>query len=105
MINITMKKFLKIIAYLFIATTPIQALVVLWGIQVVLTSDYGVITLTQIEFINNYLTILLPIVEWLYLWFWNTWLDFIFSLPLIIAQSLKAIVSTWLGFWILKKIN
>ncbi len=100
-----MKKFLKIIAYLFIATTPIQALVVLWGIQVVLTSDYGVITLTQIEFINNYLTILLPFVEWLYLWFWNTWLDFIFSLPLIIAQSLKAIVSTWLGFWILKKIN
>ena len=100
-----MKIFLKIIAYLFIATTPIQALVVLWGIQVVLTSDYGVITLTQIEFINNYLTILLQIVEWLYLWFWNTWLDFIFSLPLIIAQSLKAIVSTWLGFWILKKIN
>ena len=96
-----MKVFLKIIAYFCIATTPIQILIVLWGIQVVLTSDYGVMSLSQIEFINNYLGFLLPIVEWLYSWFWNVWLDFIFSLPLIIAQIFKAIVSTWLGFWIL----
>jgi len=100
-----MKVFLKIIAYFSIATTPIQILIVLWGIQVVLTSDYGVMSLSQIEFINNYLGFLLPIVEWLYSWFWNVWLDFIFSLPLIIAQTFKAIVSTWLGFWILKKLK
>ena len=49
-----MKVFLKIIAYFCIATTPIQILIVLWGIQVVLTSDYGVMSLSQIEFINNY---------------------------------------------------
>ena len=100
-----MKISLKIIAYFCIATTPIQVLIVLWGIQVVLTSDYGVMSLSQIEFINNYLTFLLPIVEWFYSWFWNAWLDFIFSLPLIITQTFKAIISTWLGFWILKKLK
>jgi len=26
-------------------------------------------------------------------------------LPVVIAQAVKAAVSTWLGFWILRKIN
>ena len=100
-----MNTFLKIIAYFCIATTPIQIFVVLWGIQVVLSSDYEVLTLSNIEFIKNYFTLVLPIVDWFYSWLWNAWLDFVFSLPLILSQTFKAIVSTWLGFWILKKIN
>jgi hypothetical protein len=100
-----MDTFLKIIAYFCIGTTPIQILIVLWGIQVVLSSDYGLLSLSNIEFIKNYFTSLIPIVDWFYSWFWNAWLDFVFSLPLIISQTFKAIVSTWLGFWILKKIN
>ena len=100
-----MNTFLKIIAYFCIATTPIQVIVVFWGIQVVLSSDYEVLTLSNIEFIKNYFTLLLPIVDWFYSWLWNAWLNFVFSLPLILSQTLKAIVSTWLGFWLLKKIN
>ncbi len=100
-----MNMFLKIIAYFCIATTPIQIIVVLWGMQVVLSSDYGILTLTNIEFIKNHFALLLPIVDWFYSWFWNAWLNFVFSLPLILSQTFKAIVSTWLGFWILKKIN
>ena len=100
-----MNTFLKIIAYFCIATTPIQIFVVLWGLQVVLSSDYEVLTLSNIEFIKNYFILVLPIVDWFYSWFWSTWLDFVFSLPLILSQTFKAIVSTWLGFWILKKIN
>jgi hypothetical protein len=100
-----MNTFLKIIAYFCIATTPIQVVVVLWGIQVVLSSDYEVLTLSNIEFIKNHFTLLLPIVDWFYSWFWNAWLNFVFSLPLILSQTFKAIVSTWLGFWLLKKIN
>ena len=100
-----MNTFLKIIAYFCIATTPIQIIVVLWGIKVVLSSDYEVLTLSNIEFIKNYFTLLLPIVDWFYSWLWNVWLNFIFSLPLIISQTFKAIISTWLGFWLLKKIN
>jgi hypothetical protein len=29
----------------------------------------------------------------------------VFSLPMILHQTLKAIFSTWLGFWILKNIR
>jgi hypothetical protein len=100
-----MNTLLKIIAYFCIGTTPIQIIVVLWGIQVVISSDYGIFSLSNIEFIKNYLTLVIPIVDWFYTWFWNAWLDFVFSLPLILSQTLKAIFSTWLGFWILKKIN
>ena len=100
-----MNTFLKIIAYFCIATTPIQILVVIWGIQIVLSSDYGILSLSNIEFIKNFLALVLPVVEWFYSWFWNAWLDFVLSLPLILSQTFKAIVSTWLGFWILKKIN
>jgi|TARA_B100001059_G_scaffold115211_1_gene115492 hypothetical protein len=100
-----MNTLLKIIAYFCIGTTPIQIIVVLWGIQVVISSDYGIFSLSNIEFIKNYLTLVIPIVDWFYSWFWNAWLDFVFSLPLILSQTLKAIFSTWLGFWILKKIN
>jgi hypothetical protein len=99
-----MNTLLKIIAYFCIGTTPIQIIVVLWGIQVVISSDYGIFSLSNIEFIKNYLTLVIPIVDWFYSWFWNAWLDFVFSLPLILSQTLKAIFSTWLGFWILKKI-
>ena len=100
-----MNTLLKIIAYFCIGTTPIQIIVVLWGIQVVISSDYEIFSLSNIEFIKNYLTLVIPIVDWFYSWFWNAWLDFVFSLPLILSQTLKAIFSTWLGFWILKKIN
>ena len=100
-----MNTLLKIIAYFCIATTPIQILVVIWGIQIVLSSDYGILSLSNIEFIKNFLALVLPVVEWFYSWFWNVWLDFVLSLPLILSQTFKAIVSTWLGFWILKKIN
>ena len=100
-----MNTFLKIIAYFCIATTPIQIIVVLWGIQVVLSSDYEVLTLSNIEFITNYFKLLIPIVDWFYSWFWNAWLNFVFSLPLILSQTFKAIISTCLGFWLLKKIN
>ena len=100
-----MNTLLKIIAYFCIGTTPIQIIVVLWGIQVVISSGYGIFSLSNIEFIKNYLSLVIPIVDWFYSWFWNAWLDFVFSLPLILSQTLKAIFSTWLGFWILKKIN
>ena len=98
-----MNTFLKIIAYFCIATTPIQIIVVLWGIQVVLSSDYKVLTLSNIEFIKHYFTLLLPIVDWFYSWFWNAWLNFVFSLPLILSQTFKAIISTWLGLGYSKK--
>ncbi|MDA7797099.1 hypothetical protein N9A24_04495 [Gammaproteobacteria bacterium] len=100
-----MNSLLRIIAYICIGTTPIQVCLVFWGLWIVNTTDLDLLSLSHIEFFRNYLTIFLPIVDWLYAWLWNPYLDFIFSLPIVIAQTFKAIISTWLGFWILKKIR
>ena len=77
----------------------------MWGIGIVVVANYSIFSLSNIEFIRNYLGFLLPIIEWLYTWFWNALLDWVFSLPMIVHQTLKAIFSTWLGFWILKNIR
>ncbi len=100
-----MTTFLRYFAYFCIASTPIQVVVVMWASWIVLTTDYGVFSLSHISFFENYLTIVLPIVDWLYSWLWNDFLGFIFSLPIVITQTFKAIFSTWLGFWILRYIN
>lgn len=103
--GIDMKTFWKGFAYFCIGTTPIQVVMVIWAFWVVVTTDYGIISLSHISFFENYFTFILPIVDWLYSWLWNDFLDFIFALPIIITQSIKAILSTWLGFWILSKLN
>jgi len=100
-----MISFLRVVAYICIWTTPFQVAFVLWGIGIVTVTDYSILSLSNIEFITNYLGFLLFIVEWLYTWFSNALLDWVFSLPAILHASLKAVVSTWLGLWILKNID
>jgi len=97
--------FLRVFAYICICTTPFQVAVVLWGIGIIAVTDYSILSLSNIEFIRNYLGLLFPIIEWAYTWFWNAFLDWMLSLPMILHQTLKAIASTWLGFWILKNIR
>ena len=96
---------LRIFAHVCIWTTPLQVAIVLWGLGIVALTEYSILSLTNIEFIRNYVGFFVPIIEWLYTWFWNAFLDWVFSLPIIIHQTLKAIFSTWLGFWILKKFQ
>jgi len=97
--------FLRVIAYICLWTTPFQVAFILWGIGIVIVTDYSILSLSNIEFFTNYLGFLLFIIEWAYTWFWNAFLDWVFSLPFIIHQAIKAIVSTWLGFWILKNVK
>ena len=94
--------FLRVFAYICIWTIPFQIALVLWGIGIVAVTDYSIFSLSNIEFIRNYLGFLLPIIEWAYTWFWIASLDWVFSLPVILHQTVKAIVTTWLGLWILK---
>ena len=53
-----MNTFLKIIAYFCIGTTPIQILIILWGMQVVFSTDYTILSLSNIEFIKKLLHII-----------------------------------------------
>ena len=47
------------------------------------------------------LTFLKPIKVWMYSWFWNSFLNFVWSLPASIMVTVKLIVNTWLGLWLL----
>ena len=47
------------------------------------------------------LTFLVYIKAWMYSWFWNDLLNFLWAFPAAIMVSLKLIISTWLGFWLL----
>ena len=94
---------LRVFAHICIWTTPLQIALVLWGIGIIAVTDHSIISLSNIEFIRNYLGFLLPFIEWAYAWFWIAFLDWVFSLPMILHQTVKAIVSTWLGYWILKR--
>ena len=60
---------LRVFAYICIWTTPLQIALVLWGIGIVAVTDYSIMSLSNIEFISNYLGFLLPIIEWAYTWF------------------------------------
>ena len=47
------------------------------------------------------LTFLVYLKAWMYSWFWNDLLNFLWALPATIMVTLKLIISTWLGFWLL----
>lgn len=105
LLSMNINSILRVFAYICIWTTPLQVACVFWGIGIIVVTDFTLLSLTNIEFLRNYLAFFLPIIEWLYTWFWNTLLDWIFSLPMILHQTLKALVSTWLGFFILRNIK
>lgn len=96
---------LKLIAYLCIWSSPIQISLVFWGIYIVSISDYSLLSLSNLEFITNQLGFLLPVIDWMYTWMSEPLLDWVLSIPIILHQAVKAIVSTWFGLWILSKLK
>jgi predicted small integral membrane protein len=96
---------LKLIAYLCIWSSPIQISLVFWGIYIVSISDYSLLSLSNLEFITNQLGFLLPVIDWMYTWMSKPLLDWVLSIPIILHQAVKAVVSTWFGLWILSKLK
>ena len=45
---------LRIFAHVCIWTTPLQLAIVLWGLGIVILTEYSILSLTNIEFIRNY---------------------------------------------------
>jgi hypothetical protein len=101
-----MASFLKVFAYICIWTTPIQVGVCLWALGVVLSSEATVLALSNDIFISNYLPFLYSFLKpYSYIVLPDAFADFVWSLPIVIHQLFRAIVSTWLGFWLLKKLK
>ena len=89
-------------AYILIYTSPIQVGFILWQLWIVLTSDYTFFGLSTKEFLVDNLKFL---HDWIYSWFWNALLDFFYQFPALVMSTLKLIVNTWLGYWLLAKFK
>ena len=78
----------------------------LWALGVVLSSDATVLSLSNDIFFSDYLPFLYLLIKpFTYIVLPDALANFIWSLPTVIHQLFKAVVSTWLGLWILKKLN
>ncbi|MEC7830304.1 MAG: hypothetical protein VX812_00905 [Pseudomonadota bacterium] len=95
-----MKKFLLGIAYLCIYTTPIQLGFFVWIIWIITSTDYTLLSLSTDQFLTENLLILKEFV-FKYLWLLKPIYQFFWQFPAFIMISIKAIISTWLGFWLL----
>ena len=101
-----MKKSLLWFAYFLIYTTPIQLFFCFWVYSFLFSDEYSLFSFSTSEFLD--LTFLKPIKTWIYSWFWNDFLDLVWSLPAAIMVTLKLIINIWLGFWLLpiaKRLN
>jgi len=89
-------------AYILIYTSPIQVGFILWQLWIVLTSDYTFFGLSTKEFLVDNLKFL---HNWIYSWFWNALLDFFYQFPAVVMSTLKLVVNTCLGYWLLAKFK
>ena len=104
--GILVNKALLWFAYFLVFTTPIQIIFCLWVYSFLFSNEYSLLTFSTSDFMN--LTFLVHIKVWMYSWFWNDFLNFIWALPAAIMVTLKLLINTWLGFWLLpiaKKLN
>ena len=82
------------------------ALLIFEAVSFLFSAEYSLLSFSTSEFLD--LTFLKPIKTWIYSWFWNDFLDLVWSLPAAIMSTLKLIINTWLGFWLLpiaKRLN
>ena len=100
-----MKKLGLGFAYLCIYTTPIQLGFIAWQIFIITSSEYSILSMSTKDFLVDNIRFL---HDWIYSWFWNDFLNFIWALPAAIMVTLKLLINTWIGFWLLpiaKKLN
>ena len=88
--------------YFCIYTTPIQLFLLGWILLYIFQTPYGILDLSSKIFLRQNLEFF---HDWIYSWFWNAYLDFWWQFPAFIMLTLKTILSTWLGFYLVKKFK
>ena len=97
-----MKSFLVIFSYICIWTTPLQLLLIIWGLVIVFNSELTILSLTNEIFLSAQL-------PWLYslaksIWYFvlpDVAARWLLAFPFTIHILVKGIFSTWLGLWLL----
>ncbi len=88
--------------YFCIYTTPIQLFLLGWILLYIFQTPYGFLDLSSKIFVKQNLEFF---YDWIYSWFWNAYLDFWWQFPAFIMLTLKTVLSTWLGFYLVKKFK
>ena len=88
--------------YFCIYTTPIQLFLLGWILLYIFQTPYGFLDLSSKIFLKQNLELF---HDWIYSWFWTAYLDFWWQFPSFIMLTLKTILSTWLGFYLVKKFK
>ena len=99
-----MNKFILGFAYFCIYTTPIQLGFLFWIAWIIFSTDYSILSLSTDDFLTDNLFIIKELV-YKYLWPLKPIYQFIWQVPAIIWIVIKIIISTWLGFYILKIVK
>jgi len=95
-----MRAFLVGFAYFLIYTTPIGAGFLIWVFWIIFSTDHSILSLSTDIFLQENLSILRDLF-FTYLWFFKPIYVFFWSFPAVILGTIKLIVNTWLGFWLL----
>ncbi len=99
-----MNKFLLGFAYLCIYTTPIQVGFLFWFGWIIFSTDYTFLSLSTNEFLTDNLLIVKELV-FKYLFFLKPVYQFFWQFPAIIMSIIKTLLSTWLGFYLLRIVK
>ena len=99
-----MNKFLLVLAYFCIYTTPIQLGFLFWIAWIIFSTDYSILSLSTDDFLTDNLFIIKELV-FKYLWPLKPIYQFIWQIPAIIWIVIKLTISTWLGFYLLKIVK
>ena len=99
-----MNKFLLGFAYLCIYTTPIQVGFLFWIGWIIFSTDYTLLSLSTNEFLTDNLLIVKELV-FKYLFFLKPVYQYFWQFPAIIMSIVKTLLSTWLGFYLLKIVK
>ena len=99
-----MNKFLLVLAYFCIYTTPIQLGFLFWIAWIIFSTDYSILSLSTDDFLTDNLFIIKELV-FKYLWPLKPIYQFIWQIPAIIWIVIKLTISTWLGFYLLRVVK
>ena len=99
-----MNKFLLVLAYFCIYTTPIQLGFLFWIAWIIFSTDYNILSLSTDEFLTENLFIIKELV-FKFLSPLKPIYQFIWQIPAIIWIVIKTTISTWLGFYLLKVVK
>ena len=97
-----MKPFLIIFAYLCIWATPLQIILIIWGLVIVFNTELTILSLSNEVFLSEQLPWLYSLAKsiWYFI-FPDVFVSWLLALPFTIHMFLKGFFSTWLGLWLL----